>query len=894
MRSLIVFLSIFLTINIYAQELGRNEIADFTKEGKELISYLEYTLNAIGDNELSPKEKDIIISESFIKMFRDEKVQIEDDLDASREAVTNKDVQAYLKDVDFFFKYSHFTFNILSIDVQITENGNPFLLTNVLRTIEAVDLKGDTIKNDQQRFIEIELYSDKKELKIVSIYTTKLNENEENIRWWNLLSEPWKKVLGSQAIVFDTIPFSSIMILNQNYIILEPKKLNNHELIFGNSLSQNSKNDPALYASLYNFDTIWINDSALLNQKENVFRVLNQILEISDLNLSGNPKITDLEPIIRLSNLRTIDVSFSLIQDIYPVRNLTKLHNLNCSNTFINSVDPLIYSRELAILNISNTNINNLEPLANLEKLIILNISNTDVDNLSACLEMSLLEDLKMRNTQIRDLSPLQSLKSLNYLDLSDNEQLKSLDALKNLNQLKVLYLNNTTINDLSPLSILPNLETLYCENSEIISLDGLELSPKLKKIYCDNSLLGQQKAIEFMKEYPHILVVYESKQLKIWWDELPETWKAVFNEILEPEATPTKEQLHLITNIKEVNIAGNKQIYSLLPLAKLKNLQKLNASNTSINSLDGIGEAREMRELNISNTNVNRLYALESLNLIEELDISYCPVKELSPLKGLVNLKSLAINNTQVDDLTSLAELQNLRYLNAEITNISNQQFEDFIELKKDILLLYQSEELKVWWDKLSTPWKSIFTDYMRWANEPSSQDLHLLMQIQTLEIKENRLLADLEPVSKLKHLRVLKVNDTKISDVFPLKNLSYLQELDLSRNPISNLDPLKQLGSLNFLYLNNTSIDNLVWLEGLSQIKILDISGTEIKNLKELSNTIHLEKLIAYSTKVNNIKPLEDLPNLISLKIYNSKLSAKKIADFKEKNPKCEVDFY
>lgn len=894
MRILFVFISVLLSLNIFAQQLSRDEISNFKTEGKELIAYLEFTLNAIGANELSPKEKDIIISESFLKMFRDDKVQVEDDLDASRETVTNKDVQAYLKDVDFFFKIAHFTFNILSIDVQIDENGKPFLLCNILRTLEAIDINNDTIYNDQQRFVEIELNSDKRDLKIASIYTTKLNENEENIRWWNLLPEAWKTVLGTRAVVSDSISFSSIVILDENYLILEPKEVEISELPTDSLSFSLSSDSLTAFSTVFINDTIWLNDSSQMEQKEAVFKALNQILEITDLNLSGNPDINDLEPISRLSNLRTLDVSFTQIQDIYPVRNLTKLHTLNCSNTFINSIDPLIYSMELAILNLSNSTIYNIESLANLGNLRILDISNTGIDNLEASIGMTVLEDLKMRNTLVTDLAPLSTLSTLNFLDLSDNEQLQSLEALQSLNKLKVLYCNNTMVNDLTPLSALKNLEILYCENSEITSLNGLELLPNLKKVYCDNSLLGRQKAIDFMKEHPHILVVYESKQLQMWWDEIPETWKNIFAEIVELDSIPTKEQLHKITTIKEINLAGNTLIKSLLPLEKLKNLQKLNASNTSITSLDGIGEAREMRVLNISNTRIQQLYAIESLNLIEDLALSFCPVNDLTPLNRLVNLKQLSIDNTLVENIKALEELQNLRYLNADKTQVNQQQFEDFIELKKDILLIYQSDDLNTWWIYLPSSWKTIFNKHMGWTHEPKTEDLHKLIQIRNLEIKENRLVNSLKPISKLKHLRTIKINDTRITDVSPLRNLSYLREIDLSRNPITELGSLQQLINLEFIYLNNTLIDNLEWLLGLAQIKILDISGTEIKNLKELNNVVHLEKLIAYNTKISNIKPLEGLPDLILLKIYNSRVSEKKILAFTQKHPNCDIDFY
>jgi hypothetical protein len=94
----------------YAQKLSQNEVKNFTEECNDLVAYLQFTLNAVGDNDLSPKEKDIIISDSYSKLFRDAHVQIEDDLVPDREAITNKDVQAYLKDVDFFFEKVIFSF----------------------------------------------------------------------------------------------------------------------------------------------------------------------------------------------------------------------------------------------------------------------------------------------------------------------------------------------------------------------------------------------------------------------------------------------------------------------------------------------------------------------------------------------------------------------------------------------------------------------------------------------------------------------------------------------------------------------------------------------------------------------------------------------------------------
>ena len=71
----------------------------------QLVHFVESAFNRLGDTTVTMREKDIIINESYLKFFRDDKVQIEDDLDENRQVVTNKNVQAYLKDINFFFKY---------------------------------------------------------------------------------------------------------------------------------------------------------------------------------------------------------------------------------------------------------------------------------------------------------------------------------------------------------------------------------------------------------------------------------------------------------------------------------------------------------------------------------------------------------------------------------------------------------------------------------------------------------------------------------------------------------------------------------------------------------------------------------------------------------------------
>src|SRR5690606_19919898 len=93
--SLIGFVSIF---SVNAQELGsytKEEVKDFSQKVEDQIRFLEYFLNTVGSESTSASDKDVIIRDSYSKIFRDEKVQMEDDLLLDRKVITNKDVTAY-------------------------------------------------------------------------------------------------------------------------------------------------------------------------------------------------------------------------------------------------------------------------------------------------------------------------------------------------------------------------------------------------------------------------------------------------------------------------------------------------------------------------------------------------------------------------------------------------------------------------------------------------------------------------------------------------------------------------------------------------------------------------------------------------------------------------------
>src|SRR5690606_24935469 len=113
-QMLLLYLVMLVALESNAQNL-KGEAAKHEPKVRDMVAFLEYMLNTLGNEKTSARDKDVLITQSYTKIFRDAKVQIEDDLVEKRNVITNKDVPAYLKDVDFFFTNVKFEFHIESI-----------------------------------------------------------------------------------------------------------------------------------------------------------------------------------------------------------------------------------------------------------------------------------------------------------------------------------------------------------------------------------------------------------------------------------------------------------------------------------------------------------------------------------------------------------------------------------------------------------------------------------------------------------------------------------------------------------------------------------------------------------------------------------------------------------
>jgi hypothetical protein len=850
------FLTILLMLvfgrPLLAQEQEESNIAAYQEEVRQMVSFLQYSMNVLGDPDYSAKEKDVVINESFSKIFVDDKVQIEDDLVKKRDVVTNKDVQAYLKDVDFFFKQVTFEFNIIDIDHGETPEGNMFFTVKMMRSLKGITVENDSMNSDQERYIEVNVDEENKDLKIASIYTTKLSRDEELAFWWAGLSMEWRTILGVDIIVKEGLRLSDVSMFSDSTYVVGTEQFS---------------------------DSIKIID------------FVKQAADKRSLDLSGAYMIQNLKPLVQLKNLNKLDISGSAIKDIFPIRNITTLTFLDCSRTMIEDLGPLRYSKSLRELRIGNTPIHSITVIENFDNLEVLDLSQTVIDSLPTIDQLVHLKELNCSSTNIVKLDSIRYLTSLEILDCS-NTAIDELKPISRLPKLKKLDISKTKIASLELLASMSTLETLVIEDTEIARLTGLEELKNLQVVYADDAKIEIEEFVKFANKNFDTEIIFMTGVLENYWKNLDENWKQYFSEKLQMGDSLNGRDLHKILKLKNIDVSGKSAFVDLSPLKYTPLVESLDFSGTPVSSLGPVLSLKQLKRIDGSYSQVIDVAALGSIPGLKVINFENTGVASIAALSGIQDLDTLIFNKTSIKDLSALNGL-NFKIAYFDNSRVADEDvlFLDFEESKS--VLVYKSQKLQTWWGNMDDKWQDAFVDQYKIAKSPETEDLHKLVAIRSLEVSSTGL-RNLDPIPEFIRLESLTFTETRISSLQPLAALKRLKTLKCPRNPISEIQPLASITTLELLDLNNTQVDNLKEISTLSALKELTFSGTNVKDLSPIADLKNLEVLDFSKTKVRQIKALDELSNLKTVNCYNNKLSDKKVEEFRMNNPDCDVVFY
>jgi len=877
---LLVFI-IFLGVAGRAQNtsLSQTELDDYRRQASMLVQYLEGTLNFLGDPASTVKEKEIIINESYSKIFRDDKVQVEDDLDEGRETPLNKDVQAYLKDVDFFFRNVQFTFDIQQVDQLVNDSGEVYFRVSLMRNLTGTTVSGDSVSASRPRFVEINLDPYKKDLKIVSFYTTKLNQKEEYRLWWSNMPKVWKDFLGQDVIVYDTLPLNRIeSIVYDGIVVRRWKKVtrNDQYFVMGTDTLPQSMNH--LLFGRRPDTTFFISDTRTLMMPDTiktdlapVYRAISDITKITEINISYKQQFTDIEPLSMLHELRLIDFSNTPVNDISPLRNLNKLEAIYLSGTRVSKLDPIMYSVHIREIYCFDTDVDRLDAIAGFRQLEKLYCFNTPIKSLEPISGMKTLLALRVNNTLVEELSPLEGMKSLRLLDIS-NTEISDIDVISGLISLQMLSMDNTRLKSIEALRNLTSLSIVQFSNTEVNDLSPLSGLGQLKKVYCDKTRVSSSDALAFMRSKPGTLIIYETEELSAWWTSLPIYWRAILAENTGITSNPGPEGLHQIVNLTRLDLRGNSYLQNIQPLSKLTNLNYLSLASTEIDDISPLINLSELQEIDLSNTRISNI----------------------SPLQNILGLETLNIENTRVEKLGALDAMTRLKLVKADGSRINTSELIQFKTKQPETVVLYQTETLRQWWQGLPEHWQQLFRDRTGIQDQPSDLQLQGVADLRELQITDNMAFDDLTPLQPLVLLETLVLRNTMVGQLDALSSLKNLRRLEFPGHPISQIGPLASLTRLEELNMENNPVTDLSAISELSNLRILNVAGTQIRNLKAIIGLRDLEELSVYNTRLRTLSPVEQLPSIKHIKCYKTRIRQKEIDQLKAGKPGLTVLFY
>ncbi len=729
------------------EQLAPEKLKEYEDRVRSLVSFMQFMYNTLGEEESSVRDKETIVNQSFQKIFKDKDVQVEDDLIEKRDLWMNKNVQSYLKDIDFFYKNATFKYTVNSIAHRISPDGIIYFTATANRSLEGTNFKNEKVKNNLPRYIEMSYNQESQDMKIISIYTSQANETEVLRSWWNDLPAEWLAVFS-------------------NYV------------------------------------TIPVGDSISNSQ-------LHSIVGMEVLDISNNPTVKDIQPVSRLMKLKTFKCANTQVSNLFPLRSITNLEVLDASNTPAQDLLALTYATNLRELNVSNTkvsDINTLEYLTNLERL---DMSITGVSSLEALgkMEGSLLKELRISKTKVSNLDPLKEISTLEFLEASFTS-ITSIAALSETAALERLDISNTNVSSLEPLSKLENLRLLYANNTKIASLKPLTSIAALERVYCDNTGVKLEQAQELTKTETNVLVVYESEALQNWWTKLSPDWKEVFKTASKLTASnPTKEELATLSRITKIDAKGQ-SIKTVEPLRIFEGLKEINISRTQVTDITALRDLIGLEVLEANNTKISDISALQSLARLRKLDIENTAVSDISTLQNLTNLEFIyadgaALKNELVAQFLNKNPSTVVIYKTVTLNNWWTGLSESWkTAFKKHVKIEAQPDK-----EQLHA---MIYLESINLDGISDIRDLQpLQMSVRLRELSFVRTgVSNLSPIKDIQTLRILRFSETPVSNLEPITTLRDLEQLVFENTPVESLEPMGAFKKLKRLNCAGTQI--------------------------------------------------------------------------------------
>lgn len=247
-----------------------------------------------------------------------------------------------------------------------------------------------------------------------------------------------------------------------------------------------------------NLEDLIVQDCEIKNIKDiSVFKQLKKL----DLSINPLSNLVGIEGLINLQELNLSATDVDSDSKFENIQNLQNLRSLSLDYTKVKSIQGLEHAKKLRKLNLRNTKIESFEDIEELENINYIDLSSCfDLDfNRLGLDRMKNLEKLNLSSCIIKSFQGLKKMTSLKQLLLHNASEIKKIECLDYLENLRVLDLSETEISKIEGLEGLSNLTMLNFATNKISEIEGIKNLKNLEYIDLRNNKLSVIKEDSFI-----------------------------------------------------------------------------------------------------------------------------------------------------------------------------------------------------------------------------------------------------------------------------------------------------------------------------------------------------------------------------------------------------------
>ncbi len=394
--------------------------------------------------------------------------------------------------------------------------------------------------------------------------------------------------------------------------------------------------------------------------------------KLSNLDIIYGPD-KDYSAVAKLSNLKSFNRFYgndynNIIDALKFCENLEKFSLSQVKVTNMNRIAEL---GNLKLLRLTGSQIKKIEGLKNMTNLEELYLAGNQIKEIEGLENLTKLKKLFLNSNQIADITPLSANTSLMELNLKSNVEIDAnrthytTKQLQALDKIGKIIDNGGIINlDTDKLGLFTNYKKLDLSNNKLTTLDNLNGMTKLTQLTLTNNYitLEDEKSQEILSNMSNL------------------SYLAFSNNKLT--------NINAINNLKKLNylsLTGNNKIDLKQIEDIISNLDTFQVSTESFKTIVNC-DIRKITKLNLNGSNLTELPNLSIFTSLRTLFLNSNPITNFEVISDITSLQTLSLYNCNLHGrMIDFSNLTNLTYLNLNSNSLWTEDLENLKALKNN-----------------------------------------------------------------------------------------------------------------------------------------------------------------------------------------------------------------